>query len=106
MAKTFEYNPNRGSYYEIEDDEASGGVYISTKQDTTPVLENAKRMRNSGENDKVGDFNHYATIPAAIELVLREKGINIYDKGNTKAVIREIETNYPYLKVTNLRHSV
>lgn len=101
--KTFEYNPERGSYYEIED--YQDGLVIHTRQDTTPVIELNKAERNSGKNDKVGEFNHYARIPAAIELALRQKGLNIYDKNQTRQLIREIETNYPHLKVTNLKHA-
>lgn len=105
MAKTFEYNPTRGTYYEIED-LTNGDIAIHTKQDAQPVLDHAARLRNSNANDKVGDFCHYATIPAGVEVELRAKGLNIYDKNNTKRLVREIETNYPYLKTTNLRHSV
>ena len=83
--KTFEYNPDRGTYYEM-DDHHDGGLIIKTKQDTTPVLEMNKADRNSGINDKVGEFNHYARIPAAIELALRQKGLNIYVKNQTKRV--------------------
>jgi hypothetical protein len=34
---------------------------------------------------------------------LRKKGIDLYDKGQTKAIVREIEQNYPYLKATTAR---
>ena len=103
MAKTYEFNPDRGTFYETED--YDGGLVIRTKQDTQPVIDHAKKLRDSGANDKVGEFNHYATIPAIVEVQMRAKGINIYDKNNTKRVLREIETNYPYLKVTNLKHA-
>ena len=106
MAKTFEYNPNRGTWYEMEDDLQSGGLLIHTKQDCQPVLDHAKKLRNSGINDKASDFAHYAIIPAGVELELREKGLSIYDKNNTKRLLQEIESNYPGLKVSNFRHSI
>lgn len=105
MAKTFDYNPARGTWYEIEDD-SDGNLLITTKQDVQPSIDWARKQKNSGVNDKggkrdKGDLKHYAHIPAHVELALRQKGINIYDKGNTKALIREIERNYPHCKVTN-----
>jgi hypothetical protein len=106
MAKTFEYNPNRGVWYEYEDDAQSGGLFIHTKQDCQPVIDHAKKLRDSGVNDKVGLFNHYAIIPAGVELELRDKGLSIYDRNNTKRLLQEINTNYPHLKVSNLTHNV
>lgn len=106
MAEFFDWNPARGTWYEIEDDHQTGGLIIHTKQDIQPVLDHNKAQRNSGDNDlggarDKGDLKHYATIPAHIELELRQKGLNIYDKNNTKQLIKEIERNYPHCKVTN-----
>lgn len=110
MAKFYKHNlldvnADRGTWYEMETD-PNGGFYIHTKQDIQPVVDWTRKQRNSGRNDKVGDFNHYATIPAHVELELRQKGINIYDKNNTKRLLREINENYPYLKTTNLHHEI
>lgn len=106
MAKTYEWNPHRGTWYEMEDDPQTGGVIIHTKQDVQPILDRNKKLRNAGVNDLGGlkdksDFKHYASIPAHVELALREKGIDIYSQNYTKELIREIETNYPECKVTN-----
>lgn len=105
MSKFYDYNASRGTWYE-EDVDADGTVTIHTKQDVAPVLDFAKEQRNSGANDKVGDFARYAIIPAHVEVALRQKGLNIYDKNNTGRLVKEIERNYPYLKCTNLKHSV
>lgn len=106
MAEFFGWNPERGVWYEVEDDPQTGGLIIHTKQDIQPHLEWAKKQRNSGVNDLGGkrdgdDLKHYAHIPTHVELELRQKGLNIYDKNNTKRLIHEIETNYPLCKVTN-----
>jgi hypothetical protein len=108
MAKTFEYNPHRGTWYEFEDDPQTGGLIIKTKQNVQPVLDRNRKLRNSGVNDLGGlrdheDLKHYASIPAHVELALRQKGINIYDQNQTKEMISEIERNYPECKVTNRR---
>lgn len=104
MSEFFGYNPDRGTWYEVDDYE--DGLVIHTKQDTRPVLELNKYERNSGKNDKVGDFNHYARIPATIEVELKQRGLNIYNKNNTKKLLEVIDREYPYLKVTNLKHRI
>ena len=106
MAEFFDWNAARGVWYEVEDDPQTGDLLIHTKQNPTPALEWAKKQRDHGLNDFGGkrdksDLKHYATIPTHIELELRQKGINIYDKNNTKRLIQEIERNYPLCKVTN-----
>ena len=85
---------------------AAAVAQIEAKQDVQPVLDYTSALRNSGEHDKVGDFNRYAMIPAHVEIALRKKGINIYNKYQTKELLKEINQNYPYLKVTNLHHEV
>jgi hypothetical protein len=106
MATTYEWNPYRGTWYEMEDDPQTGGLIIHTKQNVQPLLDRNRKLRNSGVNDLGGmndkqDLKHYASIPAHIELALRQKGIDIYNGKQTKQMIREIETNYPECKVTN-----
>jgi len=106
MSKFFDYNAERGTWYEEDYDHVEDKVVIHHKQDVQPVLDYARHLRNSGENDKVGDFGRYAIIPASVEVELRKKGINIYNQHQTKDLLREINQNYPHLKVTNLRHDI
>lgn len=106
MPKFLDYNSARGTWYEEDYDHASDKVIVHTKQDVQPVLDLAKEERNSGINDKVGDFSRYAIIPAHVEVALRQKGINIYNKHQTKELLREINQNYPHLKTTNLKHEI
>jgi hypothetical protein len=106
MAKTYEWAHN-GVWYEIEDDPQNPGqLFITPHQNVKPILDYARDRRNSGENDKVGDFNHYAIIPPVVEVELKKKGIDIRDPASTAKIIKEIETNYPHLKVTNLVHDI
>ncbi len=107
MAQFFDYNPHRGTWYEDETDE-DGNMTIKTWQDVEPVLDLTRARRNSGEVDKgiKRGFWHYATIPAHVELELREKGINLYNPNQTKEVLKEINTNYKYLKNTDLTHNI
>ena len=106
MPKFLDYNPARGTWYEEDYDHTEDKYIVHIKQDVEPVLEVAKAERNSGINDKVGDFSKYAIIPAHVEVELRQKGINIYNQHQTKELLREINRNYPYLKTTNLKHEL
>lgn len=106
MSKFLDFNHHRGTWYEYEYDPQENKGIVSIKQDVQPVLDLAKEERNSGINDKVGDFSLYARIPAHVEVALRQKGINIYKQEHTKALLKEINQNYPYLKTTNLHHEI
>lgn len=106
--KTSEWDGFRGVWEVTEDEPQTGGIVIHTIQDVQPALDWARKQRNSGANDLGGvkdknDLKHYATIPAHVIIALRDKGLNVWDKTQTKEIIKEIETNYPLCKVTNRR---
>lgn len=105
MSEFLDYNPDRGTYYET--DPHGDGIAIHTMQDVQPVLDYCKARRNSGEIDKgiKKGFWHYATIPAHVELEIKEKfGVSLYNKGATKDILKIINRHYPYLKNTTLHH--
>lgn len=106
MGEVIGYNANRGTWYEHDYDEATQKTVITTKQDVQPILDRMSEIRNSGHGDSAvkGEFWHYASIPAHVELELRQKGINIYDPNHQKAMFRELNQNYPHLKTTRLKH--
>lgn len=106
MSKFLDYNHNRGTWYEYEYDAQEDKGIVSIKQDVEPVLDYAKEQRNSGANDKAGDFSLYAVIPAHVEVALRQRGINIYNDGQTKDLLKVINKEYPHLKTTNLTHAI
>ena len=101
MAEFLDYNPTNGCWYEHDQHLDEGAVTI--KQDVQPVLDYANESRNSGINDKHEIFSHYAIIPASVQVEIARKGIPLHDMG---AWVKEIEQNYPHLKVTNMRHHV
>ena len=106
MSEFLGFNKDRGTWYQYDYDVTEDKAVVSIMQDVQPVLDYAKEQRNSGINDKVGDFSRYAIIPAHVEVALRQRGLSIYDQSKTKDLIRVIETEYPYLKTTNLRHAI
>jgi len=104
MSKFFEYDPVTGVRYDTEDAEGDN-ITVHASQDLQPILDHTQRIRNSGVADDAGsDFAPYCTIPTWLEIELRNKGINIYDKNSTKRLLREINTNYPAFKYTRLHH--
>ena len=102
VAEFFDYNPHTGTWYEHEIHHATGEGAITIKQDSEPVLDFCRDARNSGLNDKFEHFGHYAVIPAWLQVELMRKGV----WKDTSKLIKEIETNYPRFKVTNLKHHV
>ena len=104
MSTFLDFNHERGTWYEYKEEDGRG--HVSIMQDVQPVLDLARDQRNSGINDKVGDFGHYAIIPAHIEVALRQRGINIYDQNQTKELLKVINQEYPHLKTTNLHHEL
>lgn len=94
------------SYYE-DTDEVSGITTIKSMQDVEPVLKRAKQKRDSGTSDKgiAGHMKEYCYLPAGIMLELYKKGINMMNPhpSDWSRFFKEIETNYPQLKTTEMK---
>ena len=103
--KTYEFNPESGTYYEIEDD-ANGDLVIRTMQDVEPVLEYCKELRNSGYQDRgiKEEWWRYAVVPAAIWLKMKDEGYDIFNPEQTKECFQYINKHYPHFKTTYLNH--
>lgn len=106
VAEFLDYNPHTGTWYEHDYDHATDSVVVTTKQDLQPVLDYAKELRNSGKNDKVGDFGHYAIIPAWLQVELLSRGIKFGRASDTHKLLKIINEEFPRFKVTNLTHNV
>ncbi len=105
MSKFFDYDSVTGVRYDTEDEEGDD-ITVHASQDLQAVVDRATKIRNSGDADLCikNDFWPYCTIPTWLEIELRNKGINIYDRDCTKDLLREINTNYPKFKYTRLHH--
>ena len=88
-------------------DELTDTTTITTVQDVSGFLDRMKAVRNNTGDKSLmkEEFWFYASIPAIVEIDLRNKGISIYNKDHTKRILREINENYPYLKATNKKHA-
>jgi len=107
MAKRLlDYDVLTGEAIYTEADDTTGRMVVETVQDVAPVLDHVKEKRNSGSGDNVigGCVHHVAEIPNVVGLEMLKKGINVWNikgKAEETRLLREIETNYPHLKVTN-----
>lgn len=103
----FDYDPLTGvtEKLAIED----GKIHVRYEQDVAPIIDYAKALSNEGQSDaawKKQGAAVYAVIPPVIQHEMLKKGINFMDQNHIGAVLREINTNYPYLKTTTKTHAI
>lgn len=104
----FDHDPITGTTEYFDYDHITGRIAIRTVQDVEPVVEFCKAM----VNEQVGDANFrgegwlYAALPMAVVGQMLRKGINIMDSNDSKKLLDEINSNYPYLKTTHRHHSI
>ena len=75
--------------------------------DVSFFLDRMKAIRDNPEisaNGMKEDWWYYCSIPEVIEMELMKKGLFLSDKNHTKAILKEINTNYSYLKATDKWH--
>ena len=107
MPVLFDHDPITGVTQYFDYDPIKDEISLTSVQDVSKLLDALKEARNNPDNWKRGvkeSWAHYATIPSVVEMELKKKGIDIYDKNATKAIIKEIEQNYPWLKATDAKH--
>lgn len=105
MARKFvDFNPSTGLLvtHAVED----GKTITAYEQDVSAHLDIAARCRNERDAnfDRKDEIRHVAFVPDLVILkMLTEDGVNFYDKGQQKDVLRLLETKYPACKTTNKR---
>ncbi len=102
----FDHDPVTGVTQYYSYDPMTDEHSITSTQDVSQFLDEMKKRRDDPDYWKKGvkeEFAHYATIPAVVEMQLKKKGLDIYDQTQTKAIVREIETNFPFCKATTAR---
>ena len=90
-------------------DELTDKTTIETVQDMEPFLQTANELRKDDDYSKQGikkEMWHYAHLPnAIIDKMLLEDGVNVFERGQEKEVLRLLNTKYSIYKVTRGRHS-
>jgi len=81
---------------------------LTYEQDVSGFLDRMKQLRDDPDYGKKGlkeEWLHYASIPTVVEMELIKKGLYLHNKDHMKAILKEINTNYPYLKSWAKNHS-
>jgi len=103
----FSYDPLTGITTLFDYDDDANKAILHRVQDCEGLLEVTKAHRNSGSTREVLKRDDYfclhSMIPALIEVELLKKGISLNNPDDSFRLIQEIETNYPYLKCTDLK---
>lgn len=103
----FDYDPLTGvaEYYEERD----GKVFIHSRQNVTPFLDAAQRLRNEGEPDAVwkkDGCSMYANLPLTVVHEMLKRGINIFDQNDMPKVLQEVNSTYANFKTTYKHHAL
>lgn len=107
MPILFDHNPDTGVTEWFDYDPINDQVSITMQQDVTHFLDRLNDIRNTPEISRKGikeEWWHYASIPPVVEVELKKKGLDLHNKDHMKAILKEINTNYPYLKATDKWH--
>jgi hypothetical protein len=103
----FSYDPLTGVRTLFDYDEDTDTAIFRREQDVEGVLAFAaecRRQETTRKNLKRDDyFCLHSTIPAMVEVELLKKGLSLNREEDLPKIAREIETNYPNLKCTDLK---
>jgi hypothetical protein len=107
MAKFVDINDSNGM--ETYEDSYDGHIQLHYRQDVEAILETTKQERINGLTDHgiKNDLWLYARIPPVVILEMRFKhGIDIFRRDHLKKAFALINSEYPYLKTTEKRHTL
>ena len=107
--RVLDYDPLTGvtTYFDYTSEDQ---MVITHSQDVTTVLDGTQAMRNDEDYSRKGikqDQWHYARIPDTVAMeMLTKHGVNIMKTPiDWPSVLKLINTEYPYLKVTTKHHA-
>lgn len=107
MPILFDHDPDTGLTEYFDYDPIKDEVRITAKQDVTGFLDRMQALRNDPDVWRKGvkeEWALYASIPPVVELELRNKGLFLENKDHMKAILKEINENFPYLRATEKWH--
>lgn len=103
----FSYDPLTGVRTLFDYDDDKDLAVFRREQDVSGVLKYTHEMRTSGKTREMLKQDEYfclhSMIPAMVEVELLKKGLSLSRPDDLPAIAREIETNYPDLKCTDLK---
>lgn len=108
MPVLFDYDAETGIKTTFDYDPINDQVFLTYEQDVTHFLDRMKAIRDNPEISAKGikeEWWHYASIPPVVEMELRKKGLHLENPDHMKAILKEINSNYPFLKATEKKHA-
>ncbi len=103
----FSYDPLTGVRTLFDYDEENDRAVFRREEDISGVLKVAAETRANGVQSYIGTGDEQwfpqAVIPSTVMAELLKKGIDVsrLEGKDATALAREIETNYPWLKLTD-----
>lgn len=93
--QTYGYNPDTDTHA------------ITTHEDVSGLLDHLAQKRNQTMRKfgKVEEWSHYASIPATVQVELRNRGYDINNREHLKSICKIIDSEFPYLKATTKIHA-
>lgn len=107
MPILFDHDPDTGLTEYFDYDPIKDQVRITSVQDVTVFLDRMRAIRNDPSISQKGmkeEWWYYCSIPEVVELELRNKGLRLENEDHFKAIMKEINSNYPYLRATDKWH--
>ena len=108
MPILFDYDDMTGVKTYFDYDPIKDEAILSYEQDVTGFLDRMNEMRNNPEISAKGikeDWWHYCSIPPVLEMHLMNKGLYLHKPDDMKAILKIINSDYPYLKATAKKHT-
>jgi hypothetical protein len=105
--ENFSYDPLTGIRTLFDYDEENDLAIFRREEDVEGVLKFAAECRRQDTTramlKKDDYFCLHSTIPALVEVELMKKGMFLTNPDDLPKISKEIETNYQYLKCTDLK---
>jgi hypothetical protein len=107
MPILFDYDADTGVKTMFDYDPINDQVLMTYEQDVTGFLDRMQTVRNNPEISSKGikeDWWHYCSIPPVVEMELMKKDLYLHRPDDMKAILKIINSDYPYLRATDKWH--
>ena len=107
MPIVFDHDPVTGVTTYFDYDAIKDQVFLTYEQDVSGFLDRMQDIRNKPEISAAGikeEWWYYCSIPTVVELELMRRGLYLHNPDHMKAIIKIINSDYPYLKATDKWH--
>ena len=108
MPRLFDFDADTGVRTFFDYDPIQDQVRLTYQQDVSGFLDRMNSIRNNPDISAKGikeDWWLYASIPPVVEMELKNKGLDLNNRDHMKAILKEINSSYPFLKATDKRHT-